>query len=291
MAPGDRPDPGAGKKQVESTRITMTGPQISVITVCFNASEFIEQTMESVLSQSYPGVEYIMIDGGSTDGTVEIIRRYESRLAYWHSRPDRGIAHAFNLGLAQAKGDWLLYLNADDLLLGPTALEQMAPYLRRHQEADVVFGQMISLTREKEPKPVPLCKIGGHPWRWPEFRRRNMIPHQAAFTHRHYFARVGEFDETYRLAMDYEHYLRAREGLRAQFVPLPVAGMRAGGQCVKNIVATLREFKRAQIKNQALPGWLAEVNFRLRAGRLYLGILAHVVLDPLAGKIKWPGRN
>ena len=269
----------------------MKGPQISIITVCLNAVEFIEQAIHSVVTQTYPPSEYIIIDGGSTDGTVDIIRRDESRLAYWHSRPDRGVAHAFNLGLQQAQGDWLLYLGADDLLLGPTVLEQMAPHLRRHQEAEVVFGQMISLTREPDPKPVPLCQVGGHPWRWPEFRRMNMIPHQAAFTHRRFFDRVGGFDETFRIAMDYEHYLRAGAGLRAQFVPLPLVGMRAGGRCVKNIVDTLREFRRAQIKNRALPGWIAEVNFRFRVGRLYLGMMAHGVLDPWAGKIHWPGRN
>jgi glycosyltransferase involved in cell wall biosynthesis len=266
-------------------------PQISVITVCINAVEFIEQAIHSVVTQTYPQIEYIIIDGGSTDGTVAIIRRHESRLAYWHSRPDRGVAHAFNLGLAQARGDWLLYLNADDFLLEATVIEQMAPHLLRHQEAEVVFGQMISLTREKDPKPVPLCQVGGHPWRWQEFRRLNMIPHQAAFTHRLFFDRVGDFDETFRIAMDYEHYLRAGAGLRAQFVPLPLVGMRAGGHCVKNIADTLREFKRAQIKNRALPGWISEVNFRIRVGRLYLGMMAHWVLDPFAAKIRWPGRN
>lgn len=266
-------------------------PHISIITVCFNAGDFIEQTIQSVLSQSYSRVEYIIIDGGSTDGTPDIIRRYGSRLAYWHSRPDRGVAHAFNLGLAQAQGDWILYLNADDLLLEPTVIESMAAHLARHQDADVVFGQMVSLTREKHPQPVPLCKIGGHPWRWQEFRRMNMIPHQAAFTHRRFFDRVGGFDETFRIAMDYEHFLRAKEGLRAQFVPLVLVGMRAGGACVKNIVDTLEEIRRAQIKNRALPRWIAEVNFLLRLGRLYTGKMAHLVLDPLASKINWPGRN
>jgi glycosyltransferase involved in cell wall biosynthesis len=271
--------------------MTMKGPQISVITVCLNGEEFIEQAIQSVLSQSYPLIEYIIVDGGSTDGTVEIIRRYESRLAYWHSRPDRGLAHAFNLGLAQAQGDWLLFLNADDLLLEPTALESMAAHLVRHQDADVVYGQMVSLTREKHPQPVPLCKIGGHPWRWQEFRRVNRIPHQAAFTRREYFDRVGGFDETFRIAMDYDHFLRAGKNLRAQFVPLALVGMRAGGVCVKDIVETLKEFRRAQIKNRALPPWLAEVNFLLRVGRLYTGKMAHLVLDPLAAKIKLPGRN
>jgi glycosyltransferase involved in cell wall biosynthesis len=266
-------------------------PQISVITVSFNGEAFIEQTIQSVLSQSYPQKEYIIIDGGSTDGTVEIIGRYESRLAYWHSLPDRGIAHAFNLGLAQAHGDWVLYLNADDFLLEPTVMAQMVPHLLLHQDADVVYGQMMSLTREKDPRPVPLCKIGGHPWRWQEFRRRNMIPHQAAFIHRDFFNRVGSFDESFHTAMDYEHFLRARKGLRAQFVPIALVGMRAGGRCVKDIAATLREFKRAQIKNQALPGWIAELNCFLRLGRLYLGGVAHQVLDPFASRINWPGRN
>lgn len=266
-------------------------PLISIITVCFNAEDFIEQTIQSVLSQSYPLIEYIIIDGGSTDGTVEIIRRYESRLAYWHSRPDGGVAHAFNLGLGQARGDWILYLNADDLLLETTGIERMAAHLARHQEDDVVFGQMVSLTREKHPKPVPLCRIGGHRWRWQEFRRMNMIPHQAAFTRREYFDRVGRFDETFRMAMDYDHFLRARGGLQAQFVPLVLVGMRAGGVCVKHIVDTLQEFRRAQIKNRALPRWLANVNFLLRVGRLYGGKMAHLVLDPFASKIKWTGRN
>jgi glycosyltransferase involved in cell wall biosynthesis len=264
---------------------------ISVITVCFNTVEYIEQTITSVMAQTYPNLEYIIIDGGSIDGTVEIIRKYESRLAYWHSKPDRGISHAFNLGLAQAHGDWIVYLNADDFFLEATVIEQMAPHLLRHQDADVVFGDMLSLTREKNPKPTPLCKSLARPWRWQEFRRVDHIPHPAAFTHRHYFDRVGCFDETFKIAMDYELFLRANDGLRAQFVPLSIVGMRIGGECVKNIANTLHESKRAQIKNQALPRWIAEADFLLRLGRLYAGKLAHLVLDPLASKINWPGRN
>jgi glycosyltransferase involved in cell wall biosynthesis len=269
----------------------MKPPHISVITACFNAADFIEQTIQSVLSQTYPLVEYIIIDGGSTDGTVEVIKKYASRLAYWHSRPDRGLAHAFNLGLTQAHGDWVLYLNADDFLLESTVIEQMIPYLSQYNDADVVFGNMVSLTREQDTKPVLLCKIGGHPWSWQEFRKGNMIPHQAAFTHRQFFDRVGCFDETFRLAMDYEVFLRANQGLRAQFVPLALVGMRTGGRCVNSIIATLQEFRRAQIKNRALPRWFSEVNFLLRIGRLYAGVMAHLVLDPFASRIKWAGRN
>jgi glycosyltransferase involved in cell wall biosynthesis len=269
----------------------MKTPLISIITACFNAEDFIEQTIQSVLSQTYARLEYIIIDGGSTDGTLDIIHRYDSRLAYWHSRPDRGIAHAFNQGLAQAQGDWILYLNADDFLFGPTVIEEMVVHLAQHKDADVVFGQMVSLTREKHPKRVPLCKIGGHPWRWQEFRKLNMIPHQAAFTHRKYFDRVGGFDETFRMAMDYDHFLRAREALQAQFVPLVTVGMRAGGVSVKHIIVSLREFQRAQIKNRTLSPWFAKINFIVRVGRLYASRMAHRALDPIASKIKLPDRK
>jgi glycosyltransferase involved in cell wall biosynthesis len=262
---------------------------ISVITVSFNAEEYIEQTITSVMGQTYPNLEYIIIDGDSIDGTVEIIRKYESRLAYWHSQPDRGIAHAFNLGLAQSRGDWIVCLNADDIFLTATAIEQMVPHL--HRDADVVFGQMVSLTRDMHPEPVLLCRSSGRPWRWQEFRRVDRIPHPAAFTRRHYFDRVGCFDESFRIAMDYELFLRAQGGLRAQFVPLTLVGMRASGLCVNNLVDTLREAKRAQIKNQALPKWISEINFLLRVGRVYLGRMAHQVLDPFASKINWPGRK
>ena len=99
-------------------------PLISIITVCLNGAEFIEQTIQSVLCQTYPHKEYIIIDGGSTDGTVEIIRKYQSRLAYWHSQADQGLAHAFNLGFEQSHGDWIVYLHADDFFWMPPSWKE-----------------------------------------------------------------------------------------------------------------------------------------------------------------------
>lgn len=266
-------------------------PLISVITACLNAAKFLEQTIQSVLSQRYPHIEYLVIDGGSTDGTVEIICKYESRLAYWHSQPDRGLAHAFNLGLAQARGEWLLFLHADDFFLAPQVVEMMAPHLASHPEADVVFGQTIIMSRQPEPAPLPLVKIYGQPWRWPEFRWRDTIPHPSAFTQRRYFNRVGGFDETFRICLDYEHYLRGGKTLKARFFPVAVSGMREGGLSRVNIIHTFSEGRRAQQRTKALPPLLAWLNFFWQIGRCYLGKMAHKVLDPLAPKIAWPGRN
>ena len=116
-------------------------PRISIITVCYNAADFIEQTIRSVIAQTYPNLEYIMIDGGSSDGTVDIIRQYESHLSYWHSQPDRGISHAFNIGFACSHGDWIFYLHADDFFWEPTVITNILPYLIQYSDADVVFGR------------------------------------------------------------------------------------------------------------------------------------------------------
>jgi glycosyltransferase involved in cell wall biosynthesis len=266
-------------------------PLISVITVSFNAADFISQTIESVLSQTYPHIEYIIIDGGSTDGTAEIIRGNESRLAYWHSKPDRGLAHAFNLGLSHAHGAWILFLNADDFFLDSTVVETMIPFLMSNSSYDVIYGQAIFMTQSKNPLPAPFRKIFGEPWCWQKFRFRDLIPHQAAFTNHRYFDRKGWFDEAFRIIVDYELYLRGGNELKAQFIPIAMVAIREGGLSAKNLVNTLREGRLAHQKNQVLPRGLPWVNFFAQVGRCYLGRLSHKLLDRFAHKITWQGRN
>lgn len=229
---------------------TNNQPLISIITPCLNAVEFIEQTIQSVLSQTYRNLEYIIIDGASTDGTVDIIRRYQDHLAYWHSKPDQCIAHAFNLGLSQARGEWILFLNADDYLFGQGVVDFMVPHLLEHQDADVVFGRVAlvprwDLTTGLSPE------LHGGLWNWQRFRFICTIPHQAAFTNRKYFDRVGFFDEKFFIASDYEHYLRAGPHLSARFVPHTVSVMRDGGLSLANIVPSLKWWRMAQIANKS----------------------------------------
>jgi glycosyltransferase involved in cell wall biosynthesis len=111
-------------------------PKISIITVSFNQGSFIEQTIRSVLEQTYPNIEYLVVDGGSTDGSVEIIKKYADWLTYWVSEPDEGQSHAYNKGLSKATGEYLLCLNSDDFLLTPDIIAKIVDYLEEVREDD-----------------------------------------------------------------------------------------------------------------------------------------------------------
>ena len=108
-------------------------PTFSIITITYNAVRLVEQTLLNVLSQSYPNIEYIVIDGGSTDGTVDIIRRYESGLAYWVSEPDKGIYDAMNKGLQKATGDYVWFINAGDTLCSSDTVQSVVSKLQKRR--------------------------------------------------------------------------------------------------------------------------------------------------------------
>ena len=117
-------------------------PTFSIITITYNAVRLVEQTLLNVLSQSYPNIEYIVIDGGSTDGTVDIIRRYESGLAYWVSEPDKGIYDAMNKGLQKATGDYVWFINAGDTLCSSDTVQSIVSKLQKRKVLpDIIYGE------------------------------------------------------------------------------------------------------------------------------------------------------
>lgn len=229
-------------------------PLISVITICKNAGSFIEQCIQSVLCQDFDDYEYVIIDGGSTDRTVEVIRKYQDKLAYWHSKPDRGLAHAFNLGAEHSRGKWLLFLNSDDFFASTSALSDISGVLQGNPETDVVFGQVQLVSRDTSAE--PLNAPMGMDFKWNSYLLRDTIPHPAAFTSRRLFQRIGMFSEDFRIAVDYEHYLRAGRDLRAVHEPVLVSCMREGGMSKRNRLAALREWRKAHIVNTTVPGML-----------------------------------
>ena len=119
--------------------MTRKRPLVSIITPSFNQAPFLDATIQSVLGQTYPNIEYIIIDGGSTDGSIEIIERYADRLAYWESAQDRGQTEAINKGFDRANGAIMAYLNSDDLYY-PNAVEEAVDFLQLHPEIGMVYG-------------------------------------------------------------------------------------------------------------------------------------------------------
>jgi len=223
-------------------------PLISVITICFNAEAYIKQCLDSVIHQDFNDYEYIVIDGGSTDGTADIIKKYQEHLAYWHSKVDRGLSHAFNQGLEHATGRWVIFLNSDDYFCNPTVLEKFSTILLANRDKDVLFGQIQMVSREQTPE--CLAAPVGHPFDWGEFIKRDTIPHPSAFTNMSFVRRVGPFDESYRIAIDYEFYLRGGEKLKAVFYPELVSCMREGGvsrvhrrACLNECLGALKQHK------------------------------------------------
>ena len=255
-----------------------TAPLISVITVSLNSSTYLDQCIRSVLSQDCKDFEYVIIDGGSEDTTVEIIEKYHDRLAYWHSKPDRGLAHAFNQGVEQSKGQWLLFLNSDDYFSETDVLTRLTDGIRKHPDADVIFGQVLVVSRELFP-----MRIGGPyggPFQWRKFVMRDTIPHQGALTSRRFFERMGPFSESFRIIVDYEHLMRAGPTLRACFVPVLVSSMRDGGLSRSNVQETLREWRKAVTRHGLLPYPLAWVFYYYFLLRSFVGRHAKRIIGP-----------
>ncbi|MBD2028355.1 glycosyltransferase [Leptolyngbya sp. FACHB-711] len=185
-------------------------PRISIITPSYNQGNFIEETIQSVLSQNYPNLEYIVIDGGSTDNTIEIIKRYESKIAYWISEPDRGQAHAINKGLEKATGEVLAYINSDDYYL-PGTLHAVADYFLAHPEIDFLHGRCCYVNTQGKPMGEQFADI--HTFDeiidlWGVWWQKRQFVQPEVFWTRRISDRIGSFNESLYFVMDYEYWCR-----------------------------------------------------------------------------------
>jgi len=216
--------------------------------------------LESIEQQSYEDLELVIMDGGSADGTVEILREFDHLISYWESKPDRGIYHAWNKALEHITGDWICFLGADDYLWSSEALSQMVPHLEKALgKVRIVYGN-LNIVDSNESVALTL----GEPWNMagPRFRHNLSIPHPGTFHHRSLFEQLGRFDESFRIAGDYEFLLRELLSNDARFVEgTVVVGMQERGQSdlPENAVVTLKEVLRAQHIHgiTKVPNWLS----------------------------------
>jgi glycosyltransferase involved in cell wall biosynthesis len=242
-----------------------SAPLISVVVAVFNGKATLQQCIDSFAQQGYPHKELIVIDGGSTDGSVEVLAANRHMLGYWISEPDRGIYSAWNKALNHAHGEWICFLGADDYFWNEDALTLMSAQLQQlPPNIEVAYGEIRVVNAHGA-----VIHPFGAPWHKVKrrFRQLMSIPHQGTMHRRSLFERHGRFDESFRIAGDYELLLRELKTADACFVPnVVVSAMRQGGGISStpgNAWVVLRETRQAQLKNGLyLPGiyWLLAVS-------------------------------
>lgn len=182
----------------------MNYPRVSIVTPSYNQAAFLEATIQSVLNQDYPNLEYIIMDGGSTDGSREIIEKYADQLAFWVSRPDKGQTDAINQGFNKASGEILAWLNSDDTY-EPGTVNQAVEALRANPSISMVYGDANFINAEGD-------VIGRFPAAQTDYRKLRQgyvhVPQQAAFFRAKYWQQIAPLDENFFFAMDFDLWVR-----------------------------------------------------------------------------------
>lgn len=252
-------------------------PRITVVTPSYNQGRYISDTIESVLSQNYPDLEYIVVDGGSSDGSVDVIRGYGDRLAWWISEADRGQADAINKGFARSTGEILAFLNSDDFYF-PDALHRVAGAFMDHPNVGVVWGRGEFVSETGEPR----RSVGDR------FDPRTIIdggfaplPQPAIFIRRCVYEKIGGLDTDLHYTLDAEFFWRAFSNFDALFIPYTLAALRTqpssksvvhgprfAQEILRNaekLIANPSAYPRFQIE----PGWVRSAAYLNGARYLY----------------------
>jgi glycosyltransferase involved in cell wall biosynthesis len=246
-------------------------PRITVVTPSYQQAAFLEKTLRSVLDQSYPNVEYFVVDGGSTDGSVDIIRRHAGHLAWWTSEKDRGQSHAINKGFARATGDILCWLNSDDYL-APGALHKVATALGDAKSPRAVVGDCVRVFDDGRPPfrhHGRAMDLAGLLQYWHPYSM-----HQPSiFWTRAVYERVGPVREDLHLIMDFDYWLRIAAVCSFDYVPeiLSYAHYHVAAKTADDFREYTRqreEYARSQWRAQPLAMWL-RLHLRLQARKAW----------------------
>lgn len=219
----------------------MKSLKISIITATYNSAFTLEQTILSVVEQTYQDIEYIIIDGGSTDGTVELIKKYGNRIACWVSEPDKGVYDAFNKGVKAATGDYIYFLGADDCLCDVSTIERVAQELYE-KNVDILSAAVWLVDEKYRTQNLE----SGMRAETPEYDF-SMIPHQGMFVRRELLLK-NLFDTSYRIAADYLFFLTCffNKRVRIKYISLPVAFFSSGG--ISGEIGKLLEEENSRIR-------------------------------------------
>ncbi|MEC4686367.1 MAG: glycosyltransferase family 2 protein [Nitrospirota bacterium] len=217
-------------------------PKISIVTAVLNGAATLQRCIDSVVDQTYLYKELIIMDGGSTDGSVDILKANNRTITCWESKPDLGIYHAWNKALDKVNGEWVFFIGADDYFWSNDVLMKIVPMLTAAQnKSRIVYGR-IALTSPTG----DILEIHGKPWNdlKKRFFQGKCLPHQGVFHHCSLFENYGGFDTSLKIAGDYEFLFRELKKADAHYVDVLVAGQQIGGVANDPFfeLQTLREY-------------------------------------------------
>lgn len=223
--------------------------KVAVIVATYNSKKYLEECIMSIIGQTYSDWELIIIDGGSTDGTIEIIKNYESYVKYWISEKDDGIYDAWNKGISLTSSDWICFVGSDDVLY-PDALEDYSNHIKAHPIGDVL--EFVSSNIDLVDENLNLLETVGAPWQWDKFKVSMLTWHVGCFHSRKLFEKYGLYDTSYKISGDYELLLRPGNKLATSYFNKTTAKMRNGGVSSKKLFMASKETYRAKVKNHVI---------------------------------------
>lgn len=216
--------------------------KISIITVVFNDEKHIGHTIESVINQTYPNIEYLIIDGGSNDATVDVINKYQCKIDVIVSEPDKGIYDAMNKGITLSTGDWLLFINSGDCIKSNHSIEEIHPYLSNPGGAEIIYGDVsifseeLNLMHDLKARDISVIM------------NNTVMSHQACFVKRELLAK-NLYDIRYKIAADYHFILKCfLAGIKIKQAPQTISVISAGGVSDANRLKAFKEF--LEIRNE-----------------------------------------
>ena len=237
--------------------------KITIITASFNSEKYLEDSIKSVISQTGSDDEYIIIDGGSNDSTIDIIRKFDNSITYWVSEKDEGIYDAWNKGLKVATGDWVMFIGSDDFLK-PNALKLYKEFISKHVSKECMY---VSSKNEIIDENKKIIRIYGWPWSWKIFKRRNNISHPGSLHSCKLFKKYGVYDKKYKIAGDYELLLRPKENLNAMFLNEITIQVTHGG--VSSNPKMFSEHYNAVINTAKTPRLIAKYDYCIQFIKMF----------------------
>ncbi|MFN5884729.1 MAG: glycosyltransferase family 2 protein [Bacteroidota bacterium] len=232
----------------------MQQPLVSIITVVYNGAQLIAETLQSAIEQSYTNIELVVVDGGSTDGTLNAAKQFSSKISTIISEPDKGIYEAMNKGIKAAKGEWIYFLNVGDRFYDSHVLQDI--FSKDLSQFDFVYAQVETIN-----EPTGINYINGKPVNLSDFYTHYPICHQATFTRKNAFDKIGGYDISYKLAADTEWFVRFFKQCvnKAMFIPRIVSFYDVQGTSYHKRMAGYKEYIRFSAIH--FPAW---VSLRLR---------------------------